>query len=228
MVAALTRWLRFGGILFVVLLVAWHLWLFAAVCWWQTVNPSASELMVRQARANQRPVPALRWRDDKEISRAVKLAVVTAEDARFLSHQGFDWRSLQQAYNKNQRLGHFAVGGSTITQQLAKNLFLWPDKSWLRKGEEALVTLMLEAVWSKQRILNVYLNVVEWGDGIYGIDAATHRHFAKKPSQINQSEAARLAAMLPNPRYFEKHRQHPRLRKKIATIYGNMNATQIP
>jgi monofunctional glycosyltransferase len=138
------------------------------------------------------------WRDYERISRELALAVVASEDQRFLEHHGFDFTQIQQALDEADHGGRMR-GASTITQQVAKNLFLWNGHSWVRKGLEAWFTVLIEALWSKRRILEVYLNTAEFGRGVYGAEAAAQSFFHKPAARLNRDEAARLAAVLPNP-----------------------------
>jgi monofunctional biosynthetic peptidoglycan transglycosylase len=143
------------------------------------------------------------WLPYAKISVQLKRAVVAAEDDKFVDHEGFDWEGIQKAIEKNQKKGKVVAGGSTISQQLAKNLLLSPNKTVLRKGEEAIITLWLELLWDKQRILEVYLNVVEWGEGVFGAEAAARRYFNTGATQLSAEQAARLAVLLPAPRRYE-------------------------
>ena len=129
---------------------------------------------------------------------------------------------------KNERKGKAVAGGSTITQQLAKNLFLSPERSLLRKGEEAVITLMIETIWSKRRILEVYLNVIEWGNGVFGAEAAARHYFGIGAGQLSAEQAARLAAMVPSPRFYDRNRGAPGLARKTDVILARMPAAQIP
>ncbi|MGV1099587.1 monofunctional biosynthetic peptidoglycan transglycosylase [Thiovibrio sp. JS02] len=138
------------------------------------------------------------WVSLEKMSLHAPLAVIAAEDQKFLDHQGFDLEAINKAWQANQRRKN-PRGASTITQQVAKNLFLWPGKSFLRKGIEAYFTVLLEGLWSKQRILEVYLNVAEFGPGIFGIEAASQAYFHKSAAKLNAAEAAILAAILPSP-----------------------------
>ncbi len=142
-----------------------------------------------------------RWAPLKRISPNVIRAVMAAEDARFCEHHGFDFEEIERAVRKSRRGGKLR-GASTITQQTAKNLFLWPGRNYLRKGLEAWFTVLLELFWPKDRIIEVYLNVVEWGDGIYGIEAAARHYYRRSARQLTPGQAARLAAVLPNPKIF--------------------------
>jgi monofunctional biosynthetic peptidoglycan transglycosylase len=138
------------------------------------------------------------WRDYDQVSRQLALAVVASEDQRLPDHHGFDFRQIQQAIDDAERGGR-ARGASTISQQVARNLFLWSGRSWLRKGLEAWYTVLIEALWSKRRILEVYLNIAQFGRGVYGAEAAAQAFFGKPATRLNRAEAARLAAVLPNP-----------------------------
>jgi monofunctional biosynthetic peptidoglycan transglycosylase len=165
--------------------------------------PLGSALMVQrwfEARAAGRSF-TLRydWVPSREIAPALRAAVVASEDQRFFEHGGFDWKSMQSAVG-DWRGGDKLRGASTISQQVAKNLFLWPGRSFVRKGLEAWLTLWIEWLWPKQRILEVYLNVAELGDGVFGVEAASRRYFGRSAARLDASEAALLAAMLPSPR----------------------------
>lgn len=167
--------------------------------------PPASAIMLeRQAvsRLHHKPIPFLyRWMPMDRISPWAPVAAVTSEDQLFAEHNGFDWEAIRKAYEWNQT--HRKIhGASTISQQTAKNLFLWDGRSWIRKGLEAYFTLLIETLWPKARILEMYLNIVEFGDGIYGVEAASQHFFHKPASQLNNSEAALLIAVLPNPHIY--------------------------
>jgi monofunctional glycosyltransferase len=138
------------------------------------------------------------WVDFERIAPAMPLAVIASEDQNFLSHHGFDWDAIQRAIDYDED-GTRIRGGSTLTQQTAKNLFLWPNRNWVRKGFEAYFTVLLETCWNKRRILETYLNIVEFGDGVYGVEAAAQHYFHKPASRLTADEAALLAAVLPNP-----------------------------
>lgn len=139
------------------------------------------------------------WRPLRDISPALGQAVIAAEDARFCEHHGFDFTAMRKAAQSNERRPGRLRGGSTLSQQTAKNVFLWPDRTYVRKGLEAYFTVLIEALWGKRRILEVYLNVVEWGPGTYGAQAAAQRYFRADADEITPAEAARLAAILPSP-----------------------------
>lgn len=161
------------------------------------------------------------WRDMEAIAPSLPLAAVAAEDQNFARHRGFDVEAIERALEHNARGGRVR-GGSTISQQLAKNLFLWSGRSWVRKGLEAWYTLLIEALWPKQRILEVYVNVAEFGDGIYGAQAAARSYWNKDAAALTAGESARLAAVLPNPRRYSAHRPGPYVQKRARWIERNM------
>src|SRR5215813_1764628 len=162
------------------------------------------------------------------ISPALKRAMIAAEDARFVEHEGFDWEGIQSAMDRNYRKGRVVAGGSTITQQLAKNLFLSSQRSYWRKAQEAVITLMLEALLDKRRIFELYLNVIELGDGVFGAEAASRHYFGISAADLDASQAARLAAMAPNPRYYERHPDARGLARKIPIIMARMPSAELP
>ncbi|GAB2523324.1 monofunctional biosynthetic peptidoglycan transglycosylase [Lysobacter humi (ex Lee et al. 2017)] len=161
------------------------------------------------------------WRDLERISPNLPVALVAAEDQRFAEHFGFDLKAIEKAQRSNAR-GRKVRGGSTISQQLAKNLFLWSGRSWVRKGIEAWYTLLIEAMWPKQRIIEVYANVVEFGDGVYGAQAASRSYFRKDASRLSASEAARLAAVLPSPKRYSATRPGPYVQRRARAIQRQM------
>lgn len=210
----------------------YQFWLFGWVLWWGQVNPAQTrfmEIRLAELRAKD-PEARLRqsWLPYARISPHLKRAIIASEDAKFVDHEGFDWDGIQKAIEKNQKRGRVVAGGSTITQQLAKNLFLSPAKTPWRKAEEAVITLMLEAFWSKQRILEVYLNVIEWGQGVFGAEAAARHYYGISATQLSPEQAARLAGMVPNPRFYDRHRNAPGLARKTAIILGRMGAVDAP
>ena len=214
------------------LILAYQLWIFGHVWWWVEHNPSTTAFM--DARLDvlreKSPKAQLRhtWVPYARISNHLKRAIIAAEDGKFLDHEGFDWEAIQKAHEKNQRLKRTVVGGSTISQQLAKNLFLSGERSFWRKGQEAVVTVMIETMMSKRRILEIYLNVIEWGNGVYGAEAASRHYFGVSAAQLGPEQAARLAAMVPSPRFYDRNRQAPGLLRKTGMILGRMNSAQIP
>ena len=218
--------------LLLALVVAWQLWLFAHVLWWRTNDPHTTRFMeIRLAELRERNPSAKlahQWVPYEQIARSMKRAVVAAEDANFVDHEGFDWEGIQRAIEKNQRRGRFVAGGSTISQQLAKNLFLTPRRSLLRKAEEALITLMIEVAMDKRRILEIYLNVVEWGNGVFGVQAAARHYFGVPAAHLDTWQAAWLAGALPNPRFYDRRREAPGLARKVAIIIEQMPYATIP
>jgi monofunctional biosynthetic peptidoglycan transglycosylase len=154
--------------------------------------------------------------------------VIAAEDARFSEHEGVDWEAVQKAYEANRKRGRPARGGSTITQQLAKNLFLSPERSYLRKAQELVLTYMIEFAWDKRRILEVYLNVAEWGEGVFGAEAAARHYFGTSAAQLGGEQAAHLAAMLPRPKFYDRNRGSSYLARRAEAILRYINDAQIP
>ncbi len=161
------------------------------------------------------------WMPLERIAPSMGLAVIAAEDQNFPEHFGFDWKAIEKALEHNER-SRRKRGASTLSQQTAKNLFLWSSRSWIRKGFEVWFTLLLEAGWSKRRILEVYLNIVEFGDGIYGVEAASQHYFRKPAQRLRPSEAALLAAVLPNPHRFKVSSPSPYVLGRQAWILGQM------
>jgi len=179
--------------------------------------PTSAFMLVRQWEMRAEPGWRLdyRWRDWSALSPQLPVALVAAEDQKFPLHRGFDVEAIQAALAAD---GTPRRGASTISQQVAKNLFLWRERSWLRKGLEAWFTVLIEALWPKRRILEVYANIAEFGDGIYGAEAAAQRHFGKSARQLTAGEAARLAAVLPSPRRYDARRPGPYVRARAAWI----------
>lgn len=228
--AALLRLLKLiGGLL--LLLVLWQGWIFAQVLWWSETNPGSTRFMRIQLEALrvENPTAALRhqWVPYERISVHLKRAVVAAEDDRFLDHAGFDWTGIQHALERNRQHGRATAGGSTISQQLAKNLFLTPSRSYVRKAQEAVITVMIESTWSKRRILEVYLNVVEWGEGVFGIEAAAQHFYGIPAERLSPTQAANLAVRLPNPRRYERQ-FGPAQRAHAARVAARMGNSRIP
>lgn len=216
----------------VILVVLYQLWIFAHVLWWRDHDPSTSAFMDAGLSRLQHKKPSAelrhQWVSYDRISPHLKRAVVTAEDSKFADHEGFDIEGIQTAVKKNLKKGKLVAGGSTISQQLSKNLFLSGDRNFIRKGQEAIITLMIESTWSKRRILEVYLNVIEWGNGIYGAEAAARRYYKIPAARLNARQAAQMAAMLPNPRWYENHRRSRSYQRRVASIARYMRYTQIP
>ena len=228
-----SKWLVWQAIKWLfILLLAYQLWIFVHILIWIKINPDTTALMQQRIELmqNGRANAELRqqWVPYQKISNHLKRAVVAAEDAKFLDHEGFDWEGIQKAMEKNKRRGKLVAGGSTISQQLAKNLFLSTKRTPWRKLEEAMITVMLENVMSKRRILEIYLNMIEWGDGIFGAEAAARHYYHINASALNAVQAARMAAMIPNPRYFDKHTGSAYLTHRSEIILQRMSSAQIP
>ena len=186
------------------------------------VAPPTTAFMLRHERGGEDQSALVNvWTDWERISPHAALAVIAAEDQRFFDHHGFDIDSLRAAWDTARRGGSLR-GASTISQQVAKNLFLWPGRSFVRKGLEAYLTLELELLWSKRRILEVYLNVAEFGDGVFGIGAASQRFFGKPPNELTEAEAALLAAVLPNPSRLHVDRPSAYVRTRQSWIRNQM------
>ncbi len=186
------------------------------------------------------------WVDDKALPPHLLRAVVASEDAGFFDHAGFEWDAMERALQRNRRLQHSpapspsaavakrragvpkVVGGSTISQQLAKNLLLSSERTWLRKAQEGVITVALEALLSKERLLTIYLNSVEWGEGVFGAQAAARHYFKVDAAQLSPAQAARLAVMLPAPKRFEQQPSSPYLRQRAATIQARMHEVELP
>jgi len=226
------RWLLKGLGLAALGLLLWQGWYLGWVVWWRYVDPGQTSFMAQRLAElrEKNPQAQLRhvWVPYARISPHLKRAVVAAEDDKFIDHEGFDWEGIQKAIEKNQKKGKVVAGGSTISQQLAKNLFLSAAKTPWRKAQEAVITVWLEWLWDKRRILEVYLNVVEWGEGVFGAEAAARRYFGIGAGQLNAPQAARLAVMLPAPRKFEKNPNSAYLDRRSQLILGRMQHAIIP
>lgn len=243
---ALARWIA------LVLLAGCALEVFfiARIAFAATVDPQSTTFQRSEAFRIQRDKGRLRWAQEwvpyPRISDNLKRAVIASEDDTFANHDGVDWEALEKAWEKNQKAEERAakqqararshapvrrvkiVGGSTITQQLAKNLLLSGERTLLRKGQEIVLTFALEKMMSKERILEIYLNSVEWGEGVFGAEAAARHYYRKSASQLSAYEAARLAVMLPRPKYFEKVPNSGYLAARAGTIVARMRGAELP
>jgi monofunctional biosynthetic peptidoglycan transglycosylase len=236
----LIRWL-------LLLVVAWlglQIFFLAHITWMARIAPESTAFERSEAWRIVTTKDRLRWRQDwvpyAQISNHLKRAVIASEDDIFAQHDGVQWDAIEKAWAKNAKAelqasrnakGKAApkvVGGSTITQQLAKNLFLSGERTFVRKGQEFVLTLMLEAVLSKQRILEIYLNHVEWGEGIFGAEAAAQHYFQKPAAQLTAWEAGRLAVMLPRPKHYQKFPQSEYLAGRTEIILSRMGGAQLP
>ncbi len=165
--------------------------------------------------------------DYDEMSSHVKKAVIAAEDQKFFTHNGFDYQAIEKAYRDNEK-GKKIKGGSTISQQTAKNVFLWQDRSWFRKGLETIYTFIIELIWGKEVILERYLNSIEMGQGVFGVEAASQYYFGKSAKNLTKSEAAWIAAILPNPKKYDPNNPSSYLRKRHSWILRQMNNVRLP
>ena len=226
------RWLGYAIAGVVALVVLVHAGYAAQILWWRSNPVGETSFMayrIDELRAkNPKASVKYQWVPYERISNNVKRAMIAAEDAKFVDHEGFDWDGIQRALEKNERRGRVVAGGSTITQQLAKNLFLTPTRSYVRKGQEAVITLMLEALLPKRRIFEIYLNVIELGSGVFGVEAASRHYFSTSAAALSPAQGARLAAMAPNPRFYERNPGAPGLNRKIGIIIARMPAAELP
>jgi monofunctional biosynthetic peptidoglycan transglycosylase len=237
--------------------LAVQLYFVARIALMAVVDPQSTAFQRSEAWRLATEKGELKWRQQwvpyAELSVNLKRAVIASEDATFVEHEGVDLEALEKAWEKNTRAEQRAeqmagklssraapastrpaarppkiVGGSTITQQLAKNLFLSGERTLMRKGQELVLTLLLEALLSKQRILEIYLNNVEWGEGVFGAEAAAQHYFRKPAAKLSAYEAARLAVMLPRPRYFETRPGSGYLASRASTIAARMGGVEVP
>ncbi|MFC3109068.1 monofunctional biosynthetic peptidoglycan transglycosylase [Undibacterium arcticum] len=222
-------WLIVAPVAIVLLIQAYF---FLQICWWVDHNPSSTSFMRQQLAVlrEKNPDAKLRqkWVPYARISNNLKRAIIASEDSNFSEHEGVDWDALQRAYEKNSKKGKVVAGGSTITQQLAKNLFLSGQRSYLRKGQEFVIAYMLEYMMDKERIFEIYLNVVEFGSGVFGAEAAAQHYYGVSAANLGASQAARLAVMLPNPRFYDAHRGTGYLARRTGLILRRMGSAELP
>jgi monofunctional biosynthetic peptidoglycan transglycosylase len=225
-------WIKRLLLIACLMVVALEAYFFVQIGWWVEHDPGMTSFMHVQLAALREKNPNAKlqqkWVDYDRISNNLKRAIISSEDANFTDHDGVDWNALQKAYLKNAKKGKVVAGGSTITQQLAKNLFLSGSRSYLRKGQELIITYMLEFWMDKERIFEIYLNVVEFGSGIFGAEAAAQHYYGISASRLSAAQAARLAVMLPNPRYYDAHRGTSYLARRTDLILRRMNAADLP
>ncbi len=219
-----------------------QLWFAGRIALMNVLAPQSTSFQrseaLRLLKDKQQVAWAHAWVDDERLPRTLKRAVIASEDDGFAAHGGVDWEALQGAWKKNEKAQARVeargrgvakvIGGSTITQQLAKNLFLSSERTLLRKGQELVLTLMLETLLSKQRILEIYLNSVEWGEGLFGAQAAARHYFRVDAAQLSVAQAARLAVMLPAPKRFEKRPASPYVLSRAGTVEARMGAVELP
>lgn len=225
-------WIGRALILVIVGFLLVQAWFAVMIAWYRFEPPSRTAFMAERLaelrERNPKATLSYRWVPYAQISTNLKRAIIASEDARFMEHAGFDWKGIQLALAKNSKRGKVVAGGSTITQQLAKNLFLSPSRSYLRKGQEAIITVMLELLLDKRRILELYLNVIEWGSGVFGAEAAARHYDGIAASRLSATQAARLAAMAPSPRRFERNPRSAYLTGRVATILARMPSAAYP
>ncbi|WP_440454586.1 monofunctional biosynthetic peptidoglycan transglycosylase [Psychrobacter sp. ASPA161_9] len=208
------------------LVVAFHVLVAGLLLIWKT-QPINNSMFMLTHRLTGGTVTQT-WVEYDAIAKSAKQAAIVSEDSTFSQHNGFDFKGIEAARKKNEETGKMSAGGSTITQQLAKNLFLTSHRSYIRKGEEAIVTVMIETIWDKQRILTAYLNVAEFGNGIYGVEAAAQNYFNKSAANLNRDESALLIGMLTNPKYYEDNQGDRSLRNKQRIIKKRMKNAVLP
>jgi len=226
------RWAWRAALLALTVLALLQLWYLGHVLYWDGHDPDTTAFMQSRLETlrEKNPRAELRhaWVPYARISNNLKRAVIAAEDAKFLDHDGFDWEGIQKAYEKNLKKGRIVAGGSTISQQLAKNLFLSGERALWRKAQEAVITVMIELVMSKRRILEIYLNMIEWGNGVFGAEAAARYYFGTSAAALTPAQAAQLAAMVPSPRRYSQGRETPYLQRRTDIIQSRMDAADIP
>ncbi len=214
-------------LIIVSILVVIQLWIFSSLVYWRTHDVDTTMFMRWTYFSDFKPIQH-EWRDYDDISDNFKHAIVAAEDARFIDHHGFDWDGIENALQKNLKKDKVVAGGSTISQQLSKNLFFYNRRSYLRKGQETIATAMMERMWTKRRILEVYMNSVEFGDHIYGVEAAAQHYFGKSSKSLTREQAAFLAVLLPNPKYYQDHHNDSKLLYRKRMVLKYMRYTRIP
>ncbi len=225
-------WLRRALLGLLLLGIIWQGWYFGWVLRWRYVDPDMTSFMQHRLETMQEknPKASLRhvWVPYQHISINLKRAVVAAEDDKFVNHNGFDLEGMRKAMEKNERRGKTVAGGSTISQQLAKNLFLSGSKTPWRKIQEAIITVWLELLWDKRRILEVYLNSVEWGSGVFGAEAAARRYYQISAADLSPLQAARLAVMLPAPRRYGRKPYSDFMNRQTYLILERMYYSRVP
>ncbi|MBL8513957.1 MAG: monofunctional biosynthetic peptidoglycan transglycosylase [Betaproteobacteria bacterium] len=232
MIRKMFRWLLIAIGLVVALFLAYQGYVALRLWWWVDHNPTSTAFMNARLSAMREKKPDAKlkhqWVPYEKISSHLKRAILVSEDDKFIDHEGFDWEGIQKALEKNEKKGKVVAGGSTISQQLAKNLFLSGERSFIRKGEEAIITVMMEKIMNKERILEIYLNVIEWGDGVFGAEAAAQHYYSISAAKLSAEQSAKLAAMVPRPRFYDRNRNAPWLMKKTQIILERMPRAQLP
>ncbi|RXZ36419.1 monofunctional biosynthetic peptidoglycan transglycosylase [Oxalobacteraceae bacterium CAVE-383] len=216
----------------IAVILAIQLYFFVQIWWWVDHNPTETSFMKHQLSLLREKNPdaklQFKWVPYNRISGNLKRAIIASEDANFSVHDGVDWDALEKAYEKNEKRGKVVAGGSTITQQLAKNLFLSGERSYIRKGQEFIIAFMLEQLMDKERIFEIYLNVVEWGNGVFGAEAAAMHYYGVSAANLGASQSARLAVMLPRPRFYDKNPGSVYLARRTGLILRRMGSAELP
>lgn len=225
-------WVWRSAVWVVAVVLLYQAYLFGSVAWYRWFDPQETAFMAdEQARLAELDPPKSiehAWVSYDQISRYAKRAVIASEDTGFMDHSGIEWEAIEQAARANFESGQIRRGGSTITMQVAKNLFLSSDRSYIRKAQELVIAMMIELVWDKQRILEVYLNVAEWGVGVFGIEAAAKHYFGVSANRLNPRQAAWLASILPAPKRYDRQRRSSWIERKTGIILRRMPQVQIP
>jgi monofunctional biosynthetic peptidoglycan transglycosylase len=226
------RWVVYLGVVLVIAWLATQAFYFTQIAVWNYVNPRSTAFMRSDAWRLSQDRPDLSvqhtWMPYDQISRNLKRAIIASEDANFVNNKGYETDAILQAWERNKARGKIVRGGSTITQQLARNLFLSREKSYIRKGQELIITWMLETLMDKERIFEIYLNSVEWGNGVYGAEAAAQYYYKTSAAKLTAAQSARLAVMLPRPKYFDEHRSSAYLTQRARVIARRMGAAELP
>jgi|AntAceMinimDraft_1070359.scaffolds.fasta_scaffold05732_5 monofunctional biosynthetic peptidoglycan transglycosylase len=225
-------WVKWTLLLGFAALFLYQIAVFSQVVWFRWFDPQTTAFIQTEHRrlANLAPPKTITqiWVPYQDISTYVKRAVISAEDTGFVDHRGIEWEAIERAFFANVESGEVRFGGSTITMQLAKNLFLSSDRSYIRKAQEVIITLMIEAVMDKQRILELYLNVAEWGVGVFGIEAAAQHYYKRPAARLTARQAAWLASILPSPKRYDLNRQSRWVERKTGILLRRMPQVQVP
>ena len=226
------RILKWPIALIVLVVLSYQVVIASSIIWMRWNNPSSSAFidLERERLSSLKPPVKIRqtWVSYNAISRSIKQAVIAAEDSGFSQHDGIDWEAMERAARENLKRGKIKRGGSTITMQLAKNMFLSPERSYLRKAQEVVAAGMMEVVLDKRRILELYLNVAEWGVGVFGIEAAARHYFGISASELDPIQSAWLASILPAPRRFDRQRESEWINEKSLIILDRMPKVALP
>ncbi|MFM0219681.1 MULTISPECIES: monofunctional biosynthetic peptidoglycan transglycosylase [Paraburkholderia] len=226
------RWIVYLVAVVVFAWLATQVFYFAQIAVWNYVNPRSTAYMRSDAWRLSQENPGLSmqhtWVPYDQISRNLKRAIIASEDANFVNNNGYETDAILQAWERNKAKGKIVRGGSTITQQLARNLFLSREKSYIRKAQELIITWMLDTLMNKERIFEIYLNSVEWANGVYGAEAAARYYYKTPASGLTAAQSARLAVMLQQPKYYDEHRGSAYLAQRSRVIARRMGAAELP